>query len=280
MGIGEMLEYWKNPGTDWRGLRRWTSVCLEGSPVHRTRIVSAYCLEKSRAKGWGRVYQQHLRYIQKHGLDTTPYTLYCDDLINQLTRWTSQGDRIILLMDANEHVLTGNLTSRLTNYMPGLDLEEISSRAWDSDEPNTFIDGRKPIDGVWASRSLEIGGFKLLSFGESIGDHRTMIFDVSTRSLIGKFEHRVVRAGCRRLNCRTTSMGRYNKILEVLMTQNRMDDRLYAVLEDIVNDKPTAGQQRRMNILDEQFVQLQKYAESKCRKTLKPDMVFIGPVKL
>ena len=86
MGVNEMLEYWRNPGTDWRGLGRWTSVCLEGSPVHRTRIVSAYCLGKSKAKGWGRVYQQHLRYIQEHGLETTPYDLFCDDLINQLQR--------------------------------------------------------------------------------------------------------------------------------------------------------------------------------------------------
>ena len=81
----------------------------------------------------------------------------------------------------------------------------------------------------------------MLSFGESIGDHRTMIFDVSTRSLIGLFEHRIVRAGCRRLNCQTTSMGRYNKLLESLMTQNRMDNRIDTVLEEIVNDKPTAG---------------------------------------
>ena len=82
MGVGKMLEYWRNPGTDWRGLGRWTSVCLKGSSVHRTYIVSAYCLGKSRAKGWGRLYQQHLRYIQEHGLETNPYALFCDNLIN------------------------------------------------------------------------------------------------------------------------------------------------------------------------------------------------------
>ena len=120
----------------------------------------------------------------------------------------------------------------------------------------------------------------MLSFGESIGDHRIMIFDVSTRSLIGLFEHRIVRAGCHRLNCQTTSMGRYNKLLESLMSQNRMDDCLDKVLEEIANDKPTAAQQRRMDILDEKFVQLQKHAESKCRTILKADMVFSGPIKL
>ena len=148
MGVGKMLEYWRNPGTDWRGLGCWTSVCLEGSPVHQTRIVLADCLGKSSAKGWGRLYQQHLRYIQENCLETNPYALFCNDLINQLKRWTSQGDRIILLMDTNEHILTHNFTRQLTDYMTGLELEEISSRAWDFDEPNTYIDGRKPIDRV------------------------------------------------------------------------------------------------------------------------------------
>ena len=41
-----------------------------------------------------------------------------------------------------------------------------------------------------------------------------------------------------------------------LVVLRRMDDRLEAVVEEIVNNKPTAGQQRSMNILDEQFVQL------------------------
>ena len=99
------------------------------------------------------------------------------------------------MMDANEHILTDSFTSCLTDYVNGLDLEEIYHRAWGAEEPNTFIDGQRPIDGVCVSKSLEIGGFKLLSFGENIGDQRTTIFDVTTRSLIGKFEHRVVRAG-------------------------------------------------------------------------------------
>ena len=99
--------------------------------------------------------------------------MFCDDLLQQLTVWKSQGDRILLLMDANEHVLDGTFTRRLRGE---LELDEISHRAWRGTPPNTHISGSKPIDGVWASRSLEIGGFKILSFSESVGDHRTMVF--------------------------------------------------------------------------------------------------------
>ena len=63
------------------------------------------------------------------------------------------------------------------------------------------------------------------------------------------------------------------------MTENRMNDRLDEVLVGIVDDKPTPSQRRRMDILDIRFVELQNHVEKKCRKILKPDMVFSGPVK-
>ena len=59
-----------------------------------------------------------------------------------------------------------------------------------------------------------------------------------------------------------------------------MNDRLDEVLVGIVDDKPPPSQRRRMDILDILFVELQNHVEKKCRKILKPDMVFSGPIKL
>ena len=168
---------------------------------------------------------------------------------------------IILTMDSNEYVLNGSLCRSLLDESLGLGLTEISHKAWDGHEPNTYIDGSKPIDGVWASRCLKIGGFRLLLFGESVGDHRTMIFDVSTRSLIGKFEHRVVRASCSRLNCKTYSLFSYTKILEQLMDGHKMDDRLDAIIDAIIDDRPTAEQNAKMEALDRQIIELQTCTE-------------------
>ena len=148
------------------------------------------------------------------------------------------------MMDTNKNILHDIFTSLLTDDMNGLDLEEVIHRVWGAEEQNTFIDGYRPIDEVWASTCLEIGGFKLLSFRGIFGDHRTMIFDVTTCSLIGNFEHRVVMAGCRRLNCKASSMKKYIKLLEKLMAENRMDDRVNEVLVEIVDNKPTPSQRR------------------------------------
>ena len=132
LATNEILPYFRSGGTDFRNLGRWTSIVLEGGSHFRTRIVNAYCLGKSRSKRTGRLYQQHLRYLQHHGMDelTNPYDLFCDDLIRQLQTWRRQGDRLILTMDANEHVLRQALGTKLVASETGLDLVEISHRCW------------------------------------------------------------------------------------------------------------------------------------------------------
>ena len=81
ININEILPYAKKSGSDFRNLGRWSWYLLEGSPTHRTHGVSAYQVGKSEAKRFGRVYQQHLRYIQHKGLDTTPRDLFREDLL-------------------------------------------------------------------------------------------------------------------------------------------------------------------------------------------------------
>ena len=66
-----------------------------------------------------------------------------------------------------------------------LDVSEVLHRAWGNRPPNT--QGKIPIDRVWATNSLDIAGFKILPFYSSVGDHRGMVFDVTSRFLLGKF---------------------------------------------------------------------------------------------
>ena len=105
----------------------------------------------------------------------------------------SQGDRILLMMDTNEHVTRGVFGKALED----IGLFKASHVHWGRKKPNTHIYGSIRIDGVWANSNIEIKGFKIIPFSESVGDHRTMIFDVTTRSLLVKFEHLIVRKACR-----------------------------------------------------------------------------------
>ena len=92
------------------------------------------------------------------------------------------------MANCNEHILTGSLGKALTGGEWDLDVSEVLHRAWGNRPPNTHIRGKIPVDGVWASNSLEIAGFKILPFYSSVGDHRGMVFDVTSRSLLGKFK--------------------------------------------------------------------------------------------
>ena len=51
MAIGELIQYYRHPSNDFRKLGRWSLCIIEGNPQHRTRVVSAYCVGRSKAKG-------------------------------------------------------------------------------------------------------------------------------------------------------------------------------------------------------------------------------------
>lgn len=64
------------------------------------------------------------------------------------------------------------------------------------------------------------------------------------------------------------------------MTRHCMDSRLDAIIDKVVDDTPTKAQHAQMEALDRQMVELQKCAERRCRKIIRPNMEFSEPVKL
>ena len=59
-------------------------------------------------------------------------------------------------------------------------------------EPNTHIDGTNPIDTWWVSHDIKVMGVKMLSFHQSVGDHCTILIDVSMQSILDKDRFTVV----------------------------------------------------------------------------------------
>ena len=129
--------------------------------------------------------------------------------------WIANGERLIIFMDFNEHVLSGKLPQLLQQA----GLIEVSNTRWGETEHKTYARGSKPIDGIYISQELEVTSIMILPFSESIGDHRTMIINVSTRSAVGENEYKIVRPEARRLVTRnkkaTTKYLTYVKMLSV-----------------------------------------------------------------
>ncbi len=76
----------------------------------------------------------------------------------------------------------------LAKYLLNMGLHEATQANWGSLEPHTYVRGTEPIDGVWFLPELEITLTIQLSFHEGVGDHITVLVDVSTISAIGKQE--------------------------------------------------------------------------------------------
>ncbi len=224
----EYLQYARKPSVDPRGLGRWCLWPFYCNPNHVSRIVVAYRTCHSKVKGLRTIYQQQLRYIQAHGINCSPVELFNRDLAKQIKEWRQSRERIVLVMDVNDHPLNSKFYQRLQRGQTGL--EEFTHKCWGPTPPYTHISGSSSIDGGYKSPEIEIVNLGMLSFAESPGDHRLFIIDISTHSLLGEFRYKVCRPVSRRLvTSQQQSVDRYNKIVREQFEIHRIVERLNAV---------------------------------------------------
>jgi len=94
---------------------------------------------------------------------------------------------VILLMDINGDPLRNNLYKSIKAGSDGM--EEFTHKCWGSEPPRTHARGSAPIDGGYISPEpeLEILNLCMLNYVDCPGDHRSLLLDVITRSMIGEF---------------------------------------------------------------------------------------------
>ena len=263
--LDEAMEYARRPQDDFRNLGRWTSFQFYANPEHQCRIVSFYQLCSTKPKGLETVYQQTCTYIDENNLDTTPRELFLQDFLRQIRVWQGAGERLIIMGDANDHILSGTLATELS----ALGLEEATNRVWEGEEPNTYVDGKLPIDGVWVSAEIEITHIKLLNFLQSVGDHRSIILEFSTRSFVGTFANKIVKPVSRRLTTKNkTAMFTYNDTVETEFLRHRIPERMDAIdsLLDMCGYPTPPWLQKRIHVLHNQMDEIRIHAERTCRK--------------
>ena len=224
------------------------------------------------------MYMQHLNEINTNGWDTTPYSLFVTDLIAAIRCWRASGDCIILFIDSNKHILHGPLAQQLTSESIGL--TEATHWFWPAGmEPNTHFRGSQPIDGIYVSPDIEVSSFLSLSFHEGVGDHRTMIIDFTSSSMIGHYQGHIVRPTSRRLTTKQpSSVQNYNNELLSQFTAHRIPERLHSIATNTASG--ITDKQRRS--AENTYEDIKRYrigAEHNCRKILKPYSPFSLPVK-
>jgi hypothetical protein len=155
--------------------------------MHTTRIAVAYRPCTGKVKGLKTAYQQQLRYIQEKGLHVTKLELFDKDLTGQLSKWHAEEERIVLLMDVNDHPTEGKFSRKLAKM--NLDVHEFSHKCWGPTPPYTHINGTQPIKGGNISSKIEVVNLAMVNFMDSPGccESYHCTLDVCTMNKVCKY---------------------------------------------------------------------------------------------
>ena len=279
-GIGliackELKQYIKDSRGDFRKLGRWNSWIIGQNPEHRTRMVVAYQVAKTTSKrAQNTIVLQHRRYCQHNGINLSPRELFQQDFMTCVNSWLASGERLIIFMDFNEHVLRG----KLPRLLQQAGLEEVSHTRWGGMEPKTFARGSQPIDGIYISQELEVTSIMILPFDESIGDHRTMLIDISTRSTVGVYQYKIIRPEARRLTTRNKkALDKYLTYVKQQFKRHNLSNKLAALEQDFAKGRSRASHRKRANAIDNTKINILSKGEKQCRKVTRETNLPFSP---
>ena len=160
LAFGPIVEQYdfEHSGKDNTGLGRWVSMVFRGSEGVTTRIVCGYNPCYNTRKESRTFYQQNRRYlITKEKDRSCPRKRFREDLVRQLKKWRESGERLVVCMDANEDIYAKSIGKALTDT-EGLDMAEVVGEFTGKRVGATYYRGKKPIDGIWATRDIQVVG--------------------------------------------------------------------------------------------------------------------------
>jgi len=264
--FGQLVEQYdfESSGKDPSGLGSWVVLVFRGSNGIVTKVVCGYCPCKSRQKATRSSYQQARRYYIKKEKDLTcPRLRFQRDLVAQLKKWRAEGDRLIVCLDANADIYQKELGKALTDS-DGLNLSEVVGDFTGTPVGATFFRGSKPIDGVWASKDIQVVNACIMPAGYGVGDHRMFVVDFRLQSLVGASPPKVVRVAARRLNTKIPHVAeKYVKKLEELYLLHRLNSRLIRAEASSSSNELVRW---KVNRIDRESNQYMSHAEKKCRR--------------
>ena len=180
VGIGRVCDNISSTGVDHTGLGRWAWLRL-GHGNTTTRILSAYLPHKPGRNSRGRtVWKQHSRYFEARGDLRYPSTIFTEDLLDLIRKWITQGEHVLLAIDANQNVYSGKLAQRLRD--PPFNMTCMLEEATGEQVPNSHFSGSRQISTIFGSRGIVTGQGVCFPHWFGIGDHRVMVLEFSAKA--------------------------------------------------------------------------------------------------
>jgi hypothetical protein len=176
-----------------------------------------------------------------------------------------------------EHILTGCLAKAFQC----LGLLEATHLNLEGSEPQTFVFRKgKPIDGMYYSLELEITSLMKLSFHEGVQDPRMTLVDVTTQSIIGKLERRMVTPQARKLSTKNeNSVKEYIKYTTQQCWLHKLEHQFDNLTVTAQPGVVPPIHQEEMEQLDTQKTEIQLGREQRCRKIRQPPQPFSPQIR-
>jgi hypothetical protein len=169
-----------------------------------------------------------MQYIQSRGLPFTPVDLFNYNLCKLVKEWRGRGKRVLIMMDINNNPLQNKFYTKLQEQ--NTELEEFTHKCWGPNKPYMHHLGKTPINGRYKTSEVKIVNLAMLNFVESLGDHRSFVLDVSTRSLLGVHSYKVcLPVSCRLVTSQESSVKRYNEMIQEQFHIHCIEEQMNAV---------------------------------------------------
>jgi hypothetical protein len=147
-------------------------------------VISGYRPNPDSSDSPGSVYSQQERWLRSKDDGRNPRRAFIQDLQRKLEEWIGAGNLIIIGMDANDNVRTGDVNRMLrTKGLMDVHASQHPHLATQA-TCNKNTQGI-PVDGIWASPSLDCTAAGYLGFGEVLmgkTDHSIIWADFSKQN--------------------------------------------------------------------------------------------------
>jgi hypothetical protein len=174
-------------GADESGMGRWVWTLFAGKNNTKLRVISGYRPNPDSMDRPGSVYSQQERRLSTLKDDRNPRRAFIQDLKTQIDLWIIEGNLLIIGLDANDNVRTGDVNAMLRSRGL-LDVHAARHPHLPTEATCNKNTRRIPVDGIWASPSLECTAAGYHAFGEVVigkTDHRMIWADFSSKSALG-----------------------------------------------------------------------------------------------
>jgi hypothetical protein len=167
-----------------------------------------------------------------------------------LSKWRSEGDKLIVCLDTNEHIYRKVLGRSLTD-IDGLSMKEVVGNFTGKAIGSKIFWGSKPIDGVWATSDITICNAAIMQAGFGIRDHRLFVIDMASKDIISDSPSKGIRPASRRLNTKLPHVAaEYSRLLEGMIIEHRLIER---VGKAHVSSRLSQSFTRQLNRLDKEL---------------------------